>query len=82
MVKSVEEHAGDLILFLNSVRNFKLSKITAEGEWSGYVSVVTKNGDDIAAIQSEIHQQVSKPVDETLTFAELMGGDHTLFTQH
>ena len=81
MVESVEKHAGDLILFLNSVRDFKLSKIAADGEWCDYASVETKNGDIIAAIQSEIHQQVSKPVEDTLTFAELHG-DETWFSEH
>lgn len=81
MVESVEEHAGDLILFLNSVRDFRLSKIAADGEWSDFVSVETKNGDEIAGIQSEIHQQVSKPVDETLAFAQLIG-DQTWFSEH
>ncbi|WP_436715107.1 DUF3883 domain-containing protein [Roseiconus lacunae] len=81
MVESVEHHAGDLILFLNSVRDFKLSKIAADGVHSDFVSVETKNGDEIAGIQSEIHQQVSKPVEDTLTFAELIG-DQTWFSEH
>lgn len=81
MVESVEDHAGDLILFLNSVRDFKLSEIAADGEWSDYVSVETKNGDEIEAIQSEIHQQVSKPAEDTLAFAELVG-DQTWFSEH
>lgn len=81
MVQSVEEHAGNLILFLNSVRDFKLSKIAANGDRSDYVSVETTNGDDIATTQTAIHEQVSLPVEETLsTLASF--GDQTWFTEH
>lgn len=81
MVSSVENHASELVMFLNSVRQFKLSKISRDGEWTDLVSVKTKNGDEIATVQSEIRNQISRPVTEVLEFARLIG-DQIWFTKH
>lgn len=81
MVAIVETHASDLVLFLNSVCEFKLAKISRNGKRTDIVSIETKNREEISKVQSEIRDQISKTPTEVLSLAELFG-DQTWFSEH
>ena len=81
VVKSVQQHSGELLLFLNSVRQFSISEINARGKTKQTLRVSTVNSSEIELVQQELRKELGQPTDTLLEMAPLFD-DQTWFGKH
>ena len=70
---SLHDHVGELVLFLNSVLHFEITKTSSNGDVASIVKVTTQNEVKVAEIQDNIKTDLSSPTDTMLEVNELVG---------
>ena len=70
---SVHSHVSELVLFLNSVLHFEITKTSSNGDVTSIVKVTTVNEEEVAEVQNNIRSDLSSPTDTMLDLNELIG---------
>lgn len=73
IVNNVQGHTSELVLFLNSVLNFEIKKVSSRGDVSSGIKVTTDNPSRIADVQNKIKTDLAHSTDTLLDLSELIG---------
>ena len=80
ITSTAEEHASGMVLFLNSVLSFEVSKIHENGELEQVLSLDTKNADEVQLEKEKLQKTLASSADDILSQLQFVGSEESFYS--